>query len=52
MRPSTLVGEKKFGFFEIYGVSARTRKEGVEPVRAFFGKGGSIFRVTSFMDSL
>jgi len=36
MRTSTLIGKKYF--FEIYGVSARTR--GVEPVRT----GGSIFR--------
>jgi len=32
MRTSAFFGTKKFGFFEIYGVSARTR--GVEPVRS------------------
>jgi len=32
---STLFGAKNIGFFEIYGVSARTRGEGVEPVRTF-----------------
>jgi len=32
---------KKLGFFEIYGVSARTRGEGkVEQVWTFFGQGG------------
>jgi len=31
---------KNFGFFEIYGVSARTRGEGVEPVQKFFGQVG------------
>jgi len=31
---------KNIGFFEIYGVSARTRGWGVEPVRTFFGQGG------------
>jgi len=30
MRTSTLFGANNFGFFEIYGASARTR--GVEPV--------------------
>jgi len=45
----------KLGFFEIFGVSARTRGKGVEPVRIFCGHGerGSIFRHfvrTSFMD--
>jgi len=43
MRTSALFGVKTFEFFEIYGVSARTRGE------------GSIFRDfvrTSFMDSL
>jgi len=30
-------GAKKFGFFEIYGVFART--SGVEPVRTFYGQG-------------
>jgi len=41
-------------FFEIYGVSARTRWEGAEPLRTFVDKGdGSIFRDfvrTSFME--
>jgi len=55
MRTSALFEAKNFGFFEIYGVSARTRGEEVEPVRTFFGQEGrvSIFRDfvrTSFMD--
>jgi len=44
MRTSTLFGTKNFEFFEIYGVSARTR--GVKPVRTFCGqgvKGGQFF---------
>jgi len=47
MRTSALFGAKNIGFFEIYGVSARTRKEGVEPVRTFFGKGegGQFFAI-------
>jgi len=52
MRTAKLFGAKMFGFFEIYGMSARTR--GFEPVRKFCGQGeGSIFRdivPTSFMD--
>jgi len=40
MRTSTLFGAKNFGFFEIYGVSAWTRGEGVKPVRTFTDKGG------------
>jgi len=43
--------QKTSEFFEIYGVSTRTR--GVEPVRTFFGQGRSIFRDfmrTSFSD--
>jgi len=40
MRTSALFGAKNSGFFEIYGVSART--SGVEPVQTFFG-GGSVF---------
>jgi len=40
MRMSTLFGAKNFGFFEIYGVSAPTKWEGVEPVRTFCGQGG------------
>jgi len=55
MRTSALFGAKNFGFFEINGVSARTRDEGsFEPVRTFCGQGeGSIFHDfvrTSFMD--
>jgi len=42
-----LFGAKIIGFFEIYGVSARSRGEGVEPVRTFCRQGGR----TSFMDS-
>jgi len=41
MRTSALFVAKNFGFFEIYGVSARTRE--VEPVRAFFGQEGVSF---------
>jgi len=37
MRTSALFGEKNVGFFEIYGVSARTR--GVEPMLKFTGQG-------------
>jgi len=53
MRTSALFGAKKSGFFEIYGVSARTRE--VEPLRIFFKQRGmeSIFHDfvrTSFMD--
>jgi len=33
MRTYALFGSKNFGFFEITGVSARTRGKGVEPVR-------------------
>jgi len=29
MRTSALIGEKNFGFFEIYGVSARSKKRRV-----------------------
>jgi len=55
MRTSEFFGAKNFGFFESFGVSARTRGEGVEPVRTFCGQGerGSTFRDferTSFMD--
>jgi len=44
MRTSALFVAKNLGFFEIFGVSARTRR--VEPVRTFCGQGerGSIFR--------
>jgi len=46
MRKSGHFGAKTFEFFEIYGVSARTRGEGGCPVRTFADKGeeGSIFR--------
>jgi len=44
MRTSTLFGAKNIGFFEIYGVSARTRG-GVEPVRTFCRQRGSIFAI-------
>jgi len=37
---SALSGAKRIRFFDICGVSARTREEGVELVRTFFGKGG------------
>jgi len=45
IRTSVHFVAKNFEFFEIYGVSARTRGEGVEPVRTFFGqrRKGSIF---------
>jgi len=51
MRTSALFGAKNPGFFEIYGMSARTRGEGLSE----FGQGGrgSIFFDfvrTSFMD--
>jgi len=35
---TALFGANTFGFFEIYGVPARTRGEGVEPVRTFCGQ--------------
>jgi len=38
MQTSALFSTKNVGFFDIYGVSARTR--GVEPVRTFSGQGG------------
>jgi len=41
MRTSALFGAKNFGFFKIYGVSARTGGKGVEPVRT---REGPIFR--------
>jgi len=65
MRTFALFGAKNFRFFEINGVSARTRGGRVEPVRTFYGEGGgevasadkrgggTIFRDfvrTSFMD--
>jgi len=42
MRTSALFDAKHFGFFEIYGVSARTRGR-VEPVRTFCGQGEGVF---------
>jgi len=55
MQTSALFGLKKFEFFEIYGVSARTRRKKVEPEQTFCGQGvrGSVFldfAQTSFMD--
>jgi len=43
MRTSTLFSVKNFGFFEIYGVTAR--KRGVEPLQTFIREGeiGVIF---------
>jgi len=38
MRTSAIFGAKNFGFFEIYGVFAQTRK--VKPVRTFCGQRG------------
>jgi len=35
MWTSALFGEKIIGFFKIYGVSARTREQGVESARTF-----------------
>jgi len=35
-------GAKTFGFFEIYGVSSRTRGEGIKPVRTFCGQGEGV----------
>jgi len=40
MRTPAFLGAKNFEFFEIYGVSARARGEGVEPVPSFYGQGG------------
>jgi len=42
MRTSALFGTKNLEFFEIYGVYAWTRGEGVEPVLTFFGKGEGV----------
>jgi len=56
MRTSALFGAKakNFGFFEIYGVSARAMGEGGESVWAFCGHGDGLilsnFVWTSFMD--
>jgi len=38
MRTSALFDAKNFEFFEIYGVFARIRGEGVEPVQTFCGQ--------------
>jgi len=54
MRTSANFGTKNSRFFEIYGMSARTEGEEIEPVRTFFGQRWSIFCDfvrTSFMDS-
>jgi len=40
MQTSILFDGKNIGFFEIYGVSTRTR--GVEAVRTFYGQGGGV----------
>jgi len=48
MQTFALFGAKNSGFFEVYGMSARTRGRGeVEPVRTFFGQEwrGSIFAI-------
>jgi len=42
MRTSALFDAKNTGFFEIYGVSARIRSEGVESVRIICGQGGGV----------
>jgi len=39
VRMSARFGARDFGFFEIYGVSERTRGRRVEPVRTFCGQG-------------
>jgi len=48
MRTFALFSAKDLGFFEIYGVSARTRGREGEPVRTFFGqwlRGGQFFAI-------
>jgi len=46
MRTSALFGAKNFEFFEIYGVSERTRGGGrVERVWTFCGQGGQFFAI-------
>jgi len=53
MQTSILFIAKNLGFFEIFGVSVRIKKEGVKPLRTFFGKGRLVFCVfvrTSLMD--
>jgi len=37
MRTFAIFGARNFGLFEIYGVRA-DKREGVEPVRTFYGK--------------
>jgi len=39
MRKSTNFGAKNIGFFEIYRVSARTRRKGIKPVRIICRQG-------------
>jgi len=55
MRTFALFGQKNFEFFEIYGVSARARGEGLSQYGYFATKGkGANFRDfvrTSIMDS-
>jgi len=56
MRTPSLFDAKNFGFFEIYGVSARTRGEGLSQGGHFSDKGGGgqffcNFVRTSFMDN-
>jgi len=53
MWTSANFGGKYSGFSKIYGVSARTKVEGVEPVRTFYRQEESIFSqfcAESFMD--
>jgi len=46
MRTSTLFKPKNFGFFENFGMSARTKGRGVEPVPTFFEQGvGQFFAI-------
>jgi len=40
MRTSALFGAKNLRLFEIFSVSARTKGQGVQPVRTFCGQGG------------
>jgi len=42
MRTYALFGAKNFGFFEIYGVSARTRKEGLSQCGHFSNNGEGV----------
>jgi len=53
MWTSALFDAKNFGFFKIYGMSARKREEGGSASADFFGQGGPIFfdfMRTSFVD--